>query len=424
MSCLSYLFYIKKRLLGKKWMLYLNICVSSLALALLCATVAIPQILTHSENMIKRSLADDLSKFGVVRNGGNAIFNEHISEYISDLYNAPEIDGIGTWTYGGFGYKATVGGEADYWNEILEIQNSHVREFDESPDEVQLVYMSGQAFHINHLELYRGSAQKAGTNTGYLMYLGYNFKDIPVGTVFVDEEYGISYVVEGILQKNTSIVDEQALLRNLGGLKLGCSIEMDNMLLVISPCSENYFSQDFFFKCSDGYTYEDAAKKIKAISKEYNIQTETGMLQDRIETVLSDVDWMLKGIDKISGLLFLTAFLMLLITQLLTVLFRKDEFGVWLISGIDRRKIIKILMGENMIKMLFSAFISFGIVMIFVKTAHVSVSAVYGLRYILWGSVPFFLLVCAILMSLLCSVIPIVYVQKKSIQDIVRGTWD
>nr|MDE6606808.1 hypothetical protein [Lachnospiraceae bacterium] len=224
-------------------------------------TVAIPQILTHSENMIKRSLADDLSKFGVVRNGGNAIFNEHISEYISDLYNAPEIDGIGTWTYGGFGYKATVGGGADYWNEILEIQNSHVREFDESPDEVQLVYMPGQAFRINHLELYRGSAQKAGTNTGYLMYLGYNFKDIPVGTVFVDEEYGISYVVEGILQKNTSIVDEQALLRNLGGLKLGCSIEMDNMLLVISPCSENYFSQDFFFKCSDGYTYEDAAKK-------------------------------------------------------------------------------------------------------------------------------------------------------------------
>ncbi|MDE6606809.1 MAG: hypothetical protein K2K54_03500 [Lachnospiraceae bacterium] len=148
------------------------------------------------------------------------------------------------------------------------------------------------------------------------------------------------------------------------------------------------------------------------------------MLQDRIETVLSDVDWMLKGIDKISGLLFLTAFLMLLITQLLAVLFRKDEFGVWLISGIDRRKIIKILMGENLIKMLFSAFISFGIVMIFVKTAHVSALAVYGLRYILWGSVPFFLLVCAILMSLLCSVIPIVYVQKKSIQDIVRGTWD
>lgn len=148
------------------------------------------------------------------------------------------------------------------------------------------------------------------------------------------------------------------------------------------------------------------------------------MLQDRIETVLSDVDWMLKGIDKISGLLFLTAFLMLLTTQLLTVLFRKDELGVWMISGIDRRKIIKILMGENMIKMLFSALISFGIVMIFVKTAHISVSAVYGLRYILWGSVPVFLLVCAILMSLLCSVIPIVYVQKKSIPDIVRGTWD
>ena len=45
----------------------------------------------------------------------------------------------------------------------------------------------------------------------YLMYLGYYFKDIPVGTVFQDEKYGTFYVVEGILQKNASIVDSTAL---------------------------------------------------------------------------------------------------------------------------------------------------------------------------------------------------------------------
>lgn len=423
----NYMFYIKKRLSGKRWMLILNIGVSSLALALLCAAVTIPQILLHGENMIRKSLGDDMSKYGVVRNGRD-IISENTSDYISEIYNAPEIDGVGTWVYGAFAHLTTVGEEANYWKEILKVQNSHVREFDEDPNFVQIVYMAGQAFHINNLELYRGNADQVGTNEGYLLYLGYNFKDIPVGTVFVNEANGISYVVEGILQKNTSIVDEQALLWNLGGLKLSCSVAMDNMVLVIAPYRDNYFSADFFFKCSDEYTYEEAAEKIKDISEKYGIQTETGRLQDRVDTVLSEVDWLLRAISELAGLLFFSAFIILLTTQLLTILFRKEELGVWLISGIDRKKIFRILLGENLIKMLLSSVLSFGIVLLFGKMASVSLnvsdSVAYELRYILWGSIPAFLLLSAVLTATLCSVIPIAYVKRKSIPEIVRGTWD
>ncbi len=423
----NYLFYIKKRLLCKRWMLLLNIGVSSLALALLCAAVTIPQILLHGENTIRQSLAEDMSKYGVVRNG-REIISENISDYISDIYNAPEIDAVGTWTYGSFAPLTTVDDKTDYWNEILKIQNSHVREFDEDPNYVQIVYMASQAFRINNLKLYRGNADKIGTNDGYMLYLGYNFRDIPVGTVFVNEANGISYVVEGILQKNTSIVDEQALLWNIGGLKLSCSVSMDNMVLVIAPYSDNYFSADFFFKCSDEFTYEEAANKIKNISEKYGIRAETGRLQDRVDTVLSEVDWLLNTIAKLSGLLVFSSFIMLLTAQLLTILFRKDEFGVWLIFGIDRKKIFRILLGENLIKMLLSSIISFGIVLLFEKMASASVnissSVTYELRYILWGILPVFLLLCAVLSALLCSAIPIAYVKGKSIPEIVKGTWD
>lgn len=408
-------------------MQFFNIVVSSLALTLLCAAVTIPQILHHGENTIKKSLADDMSKYGVVRNTTNFII-ENDSDYISDIYNAPEIDGVGSWTYGGFEYLTTIDDEADYWNEILEIQNNHVREFDEDPNYVQVVFMPGQAFRINDLELYRGNAEQAGRNDGYLIYLGYNFKDIPVGTVFADEIYGNLYVVEGILLKNTSIVDAQALLSNFGGLKLKCSVALDNMVLIIPPRSINYLSPDFFFKCSDGYTFEEAAGRIKSISEQYGIQAETGKLQNRVDTVLSEVDWLINAIAKLSVLLSFSAFIILLTTQLLTILSRKDELGVWLISGIDRKKVFRILLGENMIKMLLSSVVSFGIVLLFLKKvsvqASVSSAVAYGLRYIIWGAVPAFLLLCAVLMALLCSVISIAYVKKKSIPDIVRGTWE
>ena len=421
---INFLFYVRKRLFGKRWMLILNVAVSSLALTLLCVIVTIPQILLHGENTIRKSLADDMSKYGVVRNGGrDVIFNETISDYISDIYNAPEIDSVGTWDYAGFGYLATVDGEADYWIEIMEIQNSHIREFDENSNYVDTVYMLSQAFCINDLELYRGSAEQVGINDGWLMYLGYNFKDIPIGTVFVNEPYGISYTVGGIFQKDTSIVDEQ-ILWNLRNLKLSCSNAMDNMVLVVPPCSVNYHSVDYFFKCADGYTYEEAANKIKSISEKYGIQTETGTLQNRVDTVLAEADWLLNAFTELSILLFLSAFIMLLTTQLLTILFRKDELGVWLISGINRKKIFKILLGENIIKMLISSLISLGVVVLLEKIVITSNAIAYELRYILWVNIPVFLLLCTVLTALLCSVIPIEYVKKKSIPEIVRGTWE
>lgn len=428
MSVNNYLFFIKKRLLSKRWMLYLNICVSSLALTLLCEAVVMPQILHHNEHTIKQALADDMSKFGVIRNSGNDLYDKNISGYISDIYNAPEIDGVGAWTYGGFGYKETVNYETDYWNKILEVQNSHIREFDESRQEVQLVYMPAYAFNINNLELYSGSAKQVGTNTEYLMYLGYNFRDIPIDTVFKDEKYGVNYTVAGIFKKNTSIVDAQQILWNIGGLTLSCSIAMDNMVLLIAPCNgENYFYPVYFFKCADGYTYEEAADKIKEISDKYDIQTATGTLQKRVNDVLSDINWLLSGITGLSAVLIPATFIMMLTTQMLTIMFRKDELGVWLISGIDRKRIFIILWGENIVKMAISAFISYGMVLIYEKVGYASTdisdSVVHGLGYIYWIEVPIFLLLCSVIMALLCSVIPIAYVEKKSIPDIVRGTW-
>lgn len=428
MSWRNYWFYIKKRLFNKRWMLYLNICVSAMAFAVLGITASILQILHYDESMIKKALGDDISKFGVIRNGGDPLLDEHIDDYFSALYHAPEIEGVGTWNYGGFEAKETVGSETDYWQKILEIQNSHVREFDENPDYVQLVLMPGQAFGINNLQLYSGSIEQVGENEGYLMYLGYYFKDIPLGTVFKDETYGTTYVVSGILKKNTSIVDSKTLLWNLGGLHLGSSVAMDNMILLIAPKSQRYFSPVYFFKSADGYTYEDAARKIKEISEEFGIQTEVGTLQKRMDTVLSDVDWLLSGFSKVSVLSFLAAAIMLMTTQLLTILLRKDELGVWLISGIGRKQIFGVLLGENLVKMLPSSLIAFGLVLLYEKmmcvSMNISDSVTYSLRSIFFGKIPLFLSGCVIGMTLLCSAIPIVYVKKKSIPDIVRGTWE
>lgn len=424
-NVINYLYYIKKRLKRQKGFL-LNICVSSLALALLCMVVTMPQILLHGKNTVKKTLGKDLSKYGVVRNSGETMDNEAVSDYIFEIYDAPEIESVGTWDYFGWSSLKTVGGGKDYWKEILKIQNRYSRKSDKDPEVVEGVYMLSQAFHFNNLELYSGDAKQIGTNQGYLLYLGYNFREIPIGTVFVkeiSENTKYTYVVAGILEKGASVIDGH-LLWNLRGFQLSCYDQMDNNILLIPPCSENYYSIDYFFKCSDGYTYEEASRRIQNISEKYGIQADTGTLEYRIDTVLSETDWLLNVFSRMSVLLFLSAFIMLLTTQLLTILFRKDELGVWLISGIGRREIFRILLGENIIKMLISSCLSFGI-MIFIKKMIISSREVaYELRYILWVNIPVFFVLCALLTASLCSVITMVYIRNKSIPEIVRGTWD
>lgn len=419
-----YLFCIKKRFAGSKWMLVCNTIVSSLALALLCIVITVPQILHHSEYTITNSLARDISKYGVVRNGGDTIDDENIADYIADIYQAPEIAGVGTWDYGGFSYLSTVNSEMDYWDEMQKIHENHLREFDENADSIPFVYMPGQAFPINNLKLYHGNTDRISDNDGWLIYLGYNFREVPIGTVFADEKRGITYTVEGIFQKDTTIVDAHALLWNLEGMEYTCSVTMDNIMLVIPPNSENYLSQNYFFMCSDEYTYEEASQKIYQISEKYGISTETGKLSDRVNAVLSDTDWLLNAIAHISFLLLVSAFIMLLTVQLLVVFRRKDELGVWLISGISRIKIFKILLAENMLKMLISSFVAFGLLALFVKNLHLYDSMEFELRYILLGNVPVLLLLCGMLIALLCSVFSIIYIKQKSIQEIVRGIWE
>ncbi|MCM1101354.1 MAG: FtsX-like permease family protein [Clostridium sp.] len=419
----TYFFCVKKRLFSNKWMMFLNIMVSSLAMAFLCLAVTIPQILHHGENSIKRSLAKDLSMYGVIRNGDNAINNENISNYIQDIYDSPEVEGIGTWDYSAFEDMTTVNSETDYWKEIREIQSSHIKEFGQDSN-VQFVYMLGQAFPINDPELCRGSAEQVGTNDGWLLYLGYNFRDIPVGTVFANEPYGISYTVAGILRENASIMDQQAILWNLEVLRFNYSIAADNMLVVIPPCSTNYHSMDYFFVCADGYTYEEAVARIMRVAEQYDIQTETGRLDRRLDTVLSYADGMLNIISGLAGLLAFASLVMLLTAQLLTALFRKDELGVWRMLGMSRKKIFGILLGENVIKMLVAAILSLGYILSVERIYITLPSIAHELRYILWGNIPIFLLLCALVAAAACAAVPMAYVQDKSIPDIVRGTWE
>lgn len=81
-----------------------------------------------------------------------------------------------------------------------------------------------------------------------------------------------------------------------------------------------------------------------------------------------------------------------------------------------------LLHGENLIKMLSAAALALAAVIFLAKIYISSEATIYELRYILWGNIPIFLLLCAGGVAFLCSLIPMAYIENRSIPDIVRGT--
>ena len=428
MTFRDYLQLAKKRLYSNKGMFFFNAVLSVVALLFIGFSIMVPQVMSHGRRTIEKSLAGDIEKYGVMSNSVDIYENENEQEYFRCLADAEEIESVGMWQYTGMGGLKTENSSRDYWADILEIHNRSLKTFDrEETDYVQAVAISPQAMGINELNLLTGELEPEHAENQVLVYLGYNFREIPVGTVFSseDNEDDITYVVAGILEENTTMLDWQALLMGSNSMQFSYGISLDNMILLrIRECDRGYLYLYNFFSSAEGYTYEDAAERVKEISEELGITVETDRLSNRVESVMGVTDWLVSEIERIAGLLFFSALIILLSSQLLTILRRKEELGVWISCGIHKRQIIGVLLLENTIKMLLAATIVIGIFTLFWKCMRFEQSVYHELRYVIYYNLDIFILLVASGMAVLISLVPIRYIYKISLHALVKGDWE
>ena len=418
----------KKRLYSNRWMFFFNTFLAVVALLFIGFSIMVPQVMFHGKRTVEKSLAGDIENYGVMSNSVDVYENEKVQRYFSYLAESEEIESVGMWQYTGMGGLKTENSSREYWTDILEIHNKAMKTFDsEESDYVQAVAISPQAMGINQLDLLCGELEPEYSENQILVYLGYNFREIPVGTAFsaVDGEENTTYVVAGILAKDTTILDWQTLMMGSNSFKFSYGISLDNMMLLrIRECDPGYLYLYNFFSCAEGYTYEDAAKKVKEISEELGITVETDRLSNRMESVMGVTDWLISEIERLAGLLCFSSMIILLSSQLLTLLRRKEELGVWISCGIHKRQIVIVLLLENAIKMFLSAGIAIGIFALFWKSMMFDESVYHELRYVIYYNLDISILFVALSMAVLVSVMPIGYIYKKPLSALVKGDWE
>ncbi|MCR5691778.1 MAG: hypothetical protein K6G62_06120, partial [Eubacterium sp.] len=278
MKLTSYLFFIGKRLFYKKKLLFLNLAIISLGFIVLGYFLVETMYLDHYKYEAKKYLKPDVEKAGVAWIPLPS--TDEIDPWYScmeEIAKSEEVECIGDWDgIWKVDCSQSPGESGKLWKKITSISKKHPHmvmeedalaygiNYDIHMECLQIQY---QLIEFFALDLYKGSLEVDQDSDKNLFYLGYNFREIPVGTVFRDGD-GKEYEVAGILAKNSRLLDSDELLS--GGMGESSTRSLDNVVLEVTPNEKTACHGELsLFTCKEGYSFADASNKISEIAKKY-----------------------------------------------------------------------------------------------------------------------------------------------------------
>lgn len=423
MNLFQKLYYASKRIKSNRKMGSFAVVIMAACFVMLYSSAILFEGLDYGKNTVKNSLSVPMDSCGII------CFQDDFdvtraTDFLGKIYELDEIKALGNYDGGFFGELKTEG-DFDYWNQILEMQHSGELEFEDDGETayVQAVVMNSELFALQKIELITGEKLKEAEPRRWRILLGYNFREIPEGTVFKDEMN--EYEVMGVMQKGTYLTDSGILNINLGGLHMAYKINMDNLILVLVPNGEQALGVCNVFGVNDEYTYEDAVSAIKRVGKEQNVRIKTGTLLARLDTVFSENKKIKSRIDIIALIICIAVFVLCITIQLLGIYMKRNELGIWLANGMSRKEIFEILWLENFIKIAVGGIIAVILERILIQLLFLKhKSVIREILSMMYGKPLLDLTVSALLLVCVISVIPVVIIAKKQATELVKGVWN
>jgi hypothetical protein len=423
MNLIQKLHYAKKRILRNWKMGAFTILIIAFAMLLLYSSMILFEGLEYGEKAVKNSISTPISSCGIIEFQNDFDWDK-LNIFIDEIYDMDEIKAIGNYECYGIN-GLTTDGDIDYWNRMLEIQNSHELEFEDDGSYMQMVMMNSELFEMENLHLIDSENRSADESGRYQIFLGYNFREVPVGTVFKDNENNREYEVVGVMDKGSYVTDPHLISRNYGGLTLGYKVNMDNMILALIPEGKTILGLVNTFCVNEGYSFEDAQQAIETWGEERGVKIRIGTWRGRLDTVFSSNQKIKNLIDTIAFIICISICMLCITVQLLNIYMKRNELGIWLANGMTRMDVLEILWMENFIKVAIGGIIAVVIEKLLLQLLFSdSKSTFREIVSMMYGNPLLGLVLFAILLVCIISAIPIGIIARKSTTELVKGVWN
>ncbi len=353
---------------------------------------------------------------GGIKQAGMLSFEgySYSNEFLYDMLNMDEITGV---TSGGV-YQPTV----DVMGELGTQQEKLDPEYVKQQNGVPWFYMSWSGVDVCHFNLSEGKRPEEWdlAEDESLIYLGVNFKDIPVGTKYDCEFEQTTYVVGGILEKGTCwICDDVYIFESIRDTRY---VEnLDNMVVYIAPY---LVSGRCTYTVKNGYSLEETEQKLQQLAEKHDAKIKLARLEDVIDENEYQYSYILNAIRAMTFIIMITALVILERTQFSEMISDTEYFGIFYANGATTRDLVLILVGENLLKVA-AAYLLAGIGGYFVLRStwqifQPGIDNWRNVRTIYFGQamLPAFLI--GLLIVALATLKPILWMKKKSPVELIQ----
>ncbi len=353
---------------------------------------------------------------GGIKQAGMLSFEgySYSNEFLYDMLNMDEITGV---TSGGV-YQPTV----DVMGELGTQQEKLDPEYVKQQNGVPWFYMSWSGVDVCHFNLSEGKRPEEWdlAEDESLIYLGVNFKDIPVGTKYDCEFEQTTYVVGGILEKGTCwICDDVYIFESIRDTRY---VEnLDNMVVYIAPY---LVSGRCTYTVKNGYSLEETEQKLQQLAEKHDAKIKLARLEDVIDENEYQYSYILNAIRAMTFIIMITALVILERTQFSEMISDTEYFGIFYANGATTRDLVLILVGENLLKVA-AAYLLAGIGGYFVLRStwqifQPGIDNWRNVRTIYFGQamLPAFLI--GLLIVALATLKPILWMMKKSPVELIQ----
>lgn len=381
---------------------------------------------SYYETSLKKALPTTVDKVGYANNSrGDADL------LAKQIKNIEGVTAVASWSCG---IKAIKGFE-----KIYKIQKGHEMleyEVDQSvieDNEMLQENMSNNSSHIEITEMHingwdfynwnlmEGEKPEGSLIDDYtkLVYLGYKYKDVVnVGDIIEDkisEDITYRYIISGIIEKGELIADDE--MGQEGPGKIQGSYSLDYGVIQIG----NLNSSTSYFVVDESHDINSIIDEIYELSEGSEGVLNAGTMEKILSYNKNFQKQLKEYILELSLVIALTAFVIIVCSQVISILSESKIYGIWYSNGATTSELLKALLFENIIKVTVAIILS-------VPCAYclmcrlTSFGADRGISYEIFASTILVeMVVIGYGLAILSSIIPMIIFAKKTPVSMLGG---
>ncbi len=308
------------------------------------------------------------------------------------------------------------------FDDLIDIQkkykNKDVYESADSGEKIEIldcIAIKNDVFNMYNIEFFKGEYKQKNDDCVYI-YLGYEFRNIPVGTEYVNGK-GIKYKVAGIIRENTYIVDDYYY--KLGVYPDTSTISLDSKVL-FSGNIENVASE-MFIKVADGYDFYEVADNIVKELKNDGVIVTCDKLTDVVEYNTQGMDDFINEMIRLASIIMIVTLIIQIAIQFVVTMKNNYTYAVLLCNGFVMKDIVMICVVDAIIKIIISISVTYAITMAWVNYDLSDYLAIkVAGKIVVTQVMPICLLVLVLIMAIV-NTYSCILIKKHSKSELIRS---